>query len=121
MNVDEESLKHLKNYYLGRTIKINDKSYCLVKVLDVLAVGLLIEPVNESADPHYTHYYPQGSESVYIYGPTLIPWTQIHGITLSAAHPEDADGIRQKALNYMKETNIRLSAEKYSADPGKES
>ena len=42
MNVDEESLKRLQNYYLGRTIKLNDKSYCKAKVLDVLSIGLLL-------------------------------------------------------------------------------
>lgn len=119
MNVDDESLKRLQNYYIGRTIKLNNKNYCTVKVLDVLSLGLLVEPFDASND---TYYYPTGSEfRVDVYGPTLVPWTQISALTFSEANCDEAESVRQKALNYAKEINIRLAAEKYSADPKKES
>lgn len=119
MNVDEESLKRLQNYYLGRTVKLNDKSYAIAKVLDVLSIGLLVQAANSSDE---TYFYPKGSEyKVWLDGPTLVPWTQITALTFSEAHAEEAESCRQKALNYAKEINIRLAAEKYSADPKKES
>lgn len=119
MNVDEESLKRLQNYYLGRTVRLNDKSHGIVKVLDVLSVGLLLVAANPSDE---TYFYPKGSEyRVWLDFPTLVPWPQIYAITFSEENAEDAESVRQKALNYAKEINIRLAAEKYSADPKKES
>lgn len=119
MNVDEESLKRLQNYYLGRTLRLNDKSYSIVKVLDVLSIGLLLQSANPSDE---TYFYPQHSEyKVWLDGPTLVPWTQITALTFSEAHAEEAECVRQQALNYAKEINIRLAAEKYSAELKKES
>lgn len=119
MNVDEESLKRLQNYYLGRTVKLNDKSYSIAKVLDVLSIGLILIAANPNNE---TYFYPKGSEyRVWLDGPTLVPWSQISALTFSEVNPEDAESVRQKALNYAKEINIRLAAEKYSAVPKKES
>ena len=119
MNVDEESLKRLQNYYLGRTIKLNDKSYCKAKVLDVLSIGLLLAAANLSDE---TYFYPKGTEyKVWLDGPTLVPWDQVSALTFSEANADEAESVRQKALNYAKEINIRLAAEKYSAEPEKES
>ena len=119
MNVDEESLKRLQSYYLGRTLRLNDKSYSIVKVLDVLSIGLLLQSANPSDE---TYFYPKGSEyKVWLDGPTLVPWTQITALTFSETHAEEAECVRQQALNYAKEINIRLAAEKYSAEPKKES
>lgn len=119
MNVDEESLKRLQNYYLGRTVKLNDKCHSIAKVLDVLSVGLLLVAANPSDE---TYFYPKGSEyRVWLDFPTLVPWDQIAALTFSEANAEDAESVRQKALNYAKEINIRLAAEKYSAEPKKES
>ena len=119
MNVDEESLKHLQSYYLGRTVRLNDKSYAVAKVLDVLSVGLLVQAANPSDE---TYFYPYNSEyKVWLDGPTLVPWTQITALTFSKAFAEEAECVRQKALNYAKEINIRLAAEKYSSEPKKES
>lgn len=119
MNVDEESLKRLQNYYLGRTVRLNDKSYSIAKVLDVLSIGLLLIASNPSDE---TYFYPKGSEyRVWLDGPTLVPWDQISAITFPEANAEEAESVRQKALNFAKEINIRLAAEKYSAEPKKES
>lgn len=119
MNVDEESLKRLQNYYIGRTIKLNDKNYGIVKVLDVLSIGLLLQAANPSDE---TYFYPKGSEyRVWLDWPTLVPWSQISALTFSEANADEAESVRQKALNYAKEINIRLAAEKFSADPKKES
>lgn len=119
MNVDEESLKRLQSYYLGRTVRLNDKSYSIVKVLDVLSIGLLLQAATPSDE---TYFYPYNSEyKVWLDGPTLVPWTQITSLTFSEGNAEEAECVRQKALNYAKEINIRLAAEKYSAEPKKES
>jgi len=119
MNVDEESLKRLQNYYIGRTVKLNDKSYAAVKVLDVLSVGLLLQASSPNDE---TCFYPKGSEyRVWLKGPTLVSWDQITALTFSEENADEAESVRQKALNYAKETNIRLAAEKYSAEPKKES
>ena len=119
MNVDEESLKRLRNYYLGRIVKLNDKSYAVAKVLDVLSIGLLVQSANPSDE---TYFYPYNSEyKVWLDWPTLVPWTQITALTFSEEHADEAECVRQQALNYAKEINIRLAAEKYSAEPKKES
>jgi len=120
MNVDEESLKRLQSYYLGKTIRLNDKSYSIVKVLDVLSIGLLLQASKPSDE---CYFYPKGGSEfrVWLDGPTLVPWAEIYAITFTEEHSEEAESVRQKALNYAKEINIRLAAEKYSAEPQKES
>ena len=119
MNVDEESLKRLQNYYIGRTVRLNSKSYGEVKVLDVLSLGLIVEPFVKSEE---AYFYPPGSENrICVYGPTLVLWSQISSLAFSNGTSEDAERVRQIALNFAKEINIRLAAEKYSAEPEKES
>lgn len=119
MNVDDESLKRLQDYFLGRTVRLNSKTYGTVKVLDVLSLGLFVEPFDKSEEAYY--YPPSCENRISIYGPTLVPWSQISGLSFADISIEDAERVRQKAFNYAKEINIRLAAEKYSADLKKES